>query len=199
MNIPVQLIILTLPSVIYIAVRKSCGEDWDHILAKLGWQGCLVAHYVWGLGILVLLMGLSWLAIRFVPADLFQYSYLSTSYYAGRRRSVTSFLLVWLREAIYVALGEEIFFRGLLGGYLMRRFGFVVGNTEQALIFLLPHLLLLMVSLHLWPLLVVQLTAGWFLGWLLYMSGSILPGWVIHSLANAFGAFLMMNRLRVGA
>jgi len=50
-----------------------------------------------------------------------------------------------LREAFYVALGEEVFFRGLLGGYLERRFGFMKGNTMQAFVFLLPHLLLLLV------------------------------------------------------
>jgi membrane protease YdiL (CAAX protease family) len=66
--------------------------------------------------------------------------------------------------------------------------GFAVGNTVQALIFLLPHLLLLLVSLNLWPIILVQLLAGWLLGWLRYHSDSILPGWLAHGLINAFGA-----------
>jgi membrane protease YdiL (CAAX protease family) len=101
--------------------------------------------------------------------------------------------LVWLREAIYVALGEEIFFRGLLGGWLVRRLGFAIGNTVQTLIFLLPHLLLLLVSLNLWPIIAVQIVAGWLLGWLRYRSDSILPGWLAHSLINAFGALATMR------
>ncbi len=104
-----------------------------------------------------------------------------------------SFLLVWLREAIYVALGEEIFFRGFLGGWLTRRFGFAIGNAAQALIFLLPHLLLLLVSLRLWSLVLVQLLLGWSIGWLRYHSNSILPGWLAHSLANALGALAAMG------
>jgi len=98
-----------------------------------------------------------------------------------------------LREAFYVALGEEIFFRGLLGGWLEQRFGFMKGNTIQDLIFLLPHLLLLLVSLSLWVVVVVQFLAGWVLGWLRSRSGSILPGWLAHSLMNAFGALLTMG------
>ncbi len=31
---------------------------------------------------------------------------------------------------------------------------------------------------------------GWLMGWLYYQSGSILPGWVSHSLVNAFGVWL---------
>ena len=88
-----------------------------------------------------------------------------------------------------MALGEEIFFRGLLGGWLIRRFGFRNGNLIQALIFLLPHFLLLLVGLDLWPILAVQFVAGWLLGWLRFRSESILPGWLAHSLINALGAF----------
>jgi hypothetical protein len=63
-----------------------------------------------------------------------------------------------------------------------------VGNTVQALVFLVPHLLLLTVGLGIWPILIVQLIAGWLLGWLRFRSGSILPAWLVHSLTNALGA-----------
>ena len=39
------------------------------------------------------------------------------------------------------ALGEEVFFRGLLAGVLIRRLGFAWGNLMQALAFLVPHAL----------------------------------------------------------
>lgn len=31
------------------------------------------------------------------------------------------------------------------------------------------------------------------LGWLRYRSGSILPGWVVHSLINALGLLIMLG------
>jgi len=76
---------------------------------------------------------------------------------------------------------------------LFRRLGFARGNTVQALVFLLPHLLLLLVSRSLWPVIVVQLIAGWLLGLLRYRSNSILPGWLAHSLTNALGALAVMR------
>jgi len=142
---------------------------------------------------MVIVGGLGWLAFQAVPAQVLQDPNINVSDYAGWTLSVTAFLLVWLREAIYVALGEEILFRGFLGGWLVRRLGFAIGNTVQALVFLLPHLLLLLVSLNFWPIIAVQMVAGWLLGWLRYRSDSILPGWLAHSLTNAFGALAAMR------
>jgi membrane protease YdiL (CAAX protease family) len=88
------------------------------------------------------------------------------------------------------ALGEEILFRGLIGGVLFRRFGFVRGNLIQAAVFLVPHLLLLVVDASLWPILPVQFLAGFLLGWLRYKSGSVVPGALTHALAN-IGAGLL--------
>jgi len=136
--------------------------------------------------------GLGWLAYQLIPLDILQNPKINVSAYAEWTPSITSFLSAWLREAIYVALGEEIFFRGFIGGWLTRRLGLAIGNTVQALVFLLPHLLLLSVSLSLWPLILVQFLAGWLLGWLRYRSDSILPGWLVHSLSNAFGALAAM-------
>ena len=188
MTVPLQLIVLSIPVLIYVAVHRWRGEKWSEAFGNIGWKTCRLTYFLWGLGVAILTGGLAWLAFRFIPPNALQSPNINISDYAGWTLSVTSFLLAWLREAIYVALGEEIFFRGLLGGWLVRRFGFAVGNTVQALIFLLPHLLLLLVSLSLWPIILVQLLAGWLLGWLRYHSDSILPGWLAHSLINALGA-----------
>ena len=99
----------------------------------------------------------------------------------------------FVRESIYVALGEELFFRGLVGYWLMRHLGFWVGNAVQSLVFLAPHLLVLSAGLELWPLLLAPLISGWLYGWLLYRSGSILPGWLGHSLGIAFAAAGVMK------
>ena len=192
-DLPLQLIVLSIPSLIYVALRRRRGEKWRDIFGKIGWQGSRPIYFLWSLGVIILVGGLGSLAFRAVPSDVLQNPNINISDYSGWTLSVTSFLLVWLREAFYVALGEEIFFRGFLGGWLVRRFGFVIGNTVQALVFLLPHLLLLLVSQSLWPVIVVQMIAGWLLGWLRYRSNGILPGWLAHSLTNALGALAAMR------
>jgi uncharacterized protein len=92
---------------------------------------------------------------------------------------------------IVLALAEEMLFRGFLAGLLFRRFGFATGNAIQAALFLAPHMLLLLVSTVLWPILPLQLTAGWVLGWLRERSNSIGPPWLLHSLTNLAAALLL--------
>ena len=193
MDLPLQLIVFSIPSLIYVAVRRRRGEKWNEVSSKIGWQGSRPIYFLWSLGAMIIVGGLGWLAFQTVPSEVLQDPNVNISDYTGWTLSVTSFLLVWLREAIYVALGEEIFFRGFLGGWLVRRLGFAIGNAVQALVFILPHLLLLLVSQSLWPIIIVQLIAGWLLGWLRYRSDSILPGWLAHSLTNAFGALAAMR------
>ncbi len=193
MNLPLQLIVFSVPSLIYIAVHKRRGENWSEILKRIGWQGSRPVHLLWGLGMMAIMGGLGWLAFQVVPSEVLQDPNTNISAYTGWTLSITSFPVIFLREAVYVALGEEIFFRGLLGGWLVRWLGFRIGNTVQALVFLLPHLLLLLVSVSLWPIVFVQAISGWLLGWLRYRSDSILPGWLVHSLVNALGAFTAMR------
>jgi len=193
MELPLQLIVLTVPSLVYVVVRRRLGDRWHEVSGKIGWQGARPVFFLWGLAVVTIVSGLGWLAFQAVPSDVLQDPNVNVSAYAGWALSLSSFLLVWLREAIYVALGEEIFFRGFLGGWLFRRLGFARGNTVQALVFLLPHLLLLLVSRRLWPVILVQLIAGWLLGLLRHRSESILPGWIAHSLTNALGALAAMR------
>jgi len=136
MDLPLQLIVLSIPSLIHISVRRRRGEKWNQVFRTIGWQGSRPIYFLWSLGVMIIVGGLGWLAFQTVPSEILQDPNVGTSAYAGWTLSVTSFLLAWLREAICVALGEEIFFRGFLGGWLIRRLGFAVGNTTQALIFL---------------------------------------------------------------
>jgi membrane protease YdiL (CAAX protease family) len=173
MNVPVQLIVLTLPSLIYAGVRRTRGDTWSDVLNNLGWRGSPARYFLWSAGIFVALEAFGWLALRAVPAEILHDPRIGANQYAGWTLDVGSFVLILLREAFYVALGEEIFFRGFLGGWLVRRFGFPTGNTVQAFAFLLPHLLLLLVSRHLWP--------------LVAMSS------VVHSVANATAASVLIK------
>ena len=79
---------------------------------------------------------------------------------------------------IQTGLSEEILFRGFLGKKLSEKFGFRVGNV-----------VLLSSAFTLLPLIgvgVLTAVSGWIMGWVNEEAagGSILPSWMMHSLAN---------------
>ncbi|WP_143420382.1 CPBP family intramembrane glutamic endopeptidase [Halorubrum vacuolatum] len=106
--------------------------------------------------------------------------------------TLTAVAILLFREAVYVTLGEELLFRGLIGGILFRRFGFHTGNLLQTAIFVLPHLLILVLVPGLWPMIVVWAAAGWLMGWLYFRTGSIVPGWIAHTLGNVLATLQMV-------
>ncbi len=193
MEIPVGLILFSLPSYIYFLVNKARKQDTRRIFRNIGLTRPNRKFLLIGL-VLGLIPGLFTLLItKYLPPVLLEQPGIAQSAYSGWSLSIASFLLALLREAIYTALGEEILFRGFIGGLLIRRLGFATGNIFQSLIFLLPHALILTIDSKLWPILILQFIAGWLFGWLFYQSGSVFPSWVAHSLSNAFGALAFMR------
>jgi membrane protease YdiL (CAAX protease family) len=92
---------------------------------------------------------------------------------------------------------EELLFRGLIGGALFRRLSVWAANTLQALVFLLPHLLILLVAPQHWFLVaVLPFLGGLFTGWLRHTSGSIWPGVIVHGGVNLATALAVMNWVR---
>ena len=93
-------------------------------------------------------------------------------------------------------LAEEILFRGFIGKKLCSKFGFFVGNTLQALLFGLLHGATMIPTLGIAiPLLVIALTGslGWFMGYVNEKaSGSIIPSWCLHGVANLYAAIIIM-------
>lgn len=185
---PALLALYVIPCAIYAIVQRLRGRTWSHIASNLGLRSSQPLYYGWALVFFVVLGLLSWIAISvFFPA-YFDRSGIAASQYAGVELGIFTVLFAFIREAVYVAFGEELFFRGLVGGWLMRHLGFWIGNALQSLVFLVPHLFVLSGGMNLWPLLLAPLISGWLYGWLLYRSGSILPGWLGHSLGVAFAA-----------
>lgn len=178
----VEFVLLSLPTIVYLLV---CSRGRDRTpgtaLDRAGVSWGSPPGYGWALLLLLPLLLASWLAIVLVPAEVLQQPGVSIA----RVGSAGAAVGVILR-----AVGEEIFFRGLLGGVLIRRLGFAVGNLAQAAIFLVPHLALLLADLRLWPLLPVQFAAGWLLGWLRHRTGSFVPGAVIHAGANLLAGLI---------
>jgi membrane protease YdiL (CAAX protease family) len=193
MEIPLQLFVLSIPSLILIAIyRWRVKISWRESFAKVGWKGSKLVYFLLALGVTVVIGALAWVALKFIPPELMQSEHVNISSFSGTPRTLVGFMGIFLYEAFYVALGEEIFFRGWLGGWLNRRLDFWIANTIQALVFLLPHLLLLTIGLKFWPILIPQFVAGWLQGWLRYKSGSILPSWLTHTLSNTLSAFVTL-------
>ena len=190
---PVQLFLYAIPCAIYALVRRLRGGTWSQIASSLGLQKSRPVYYVWALVFFVVLGVLSLVTIYVFFPGYYDRPGGAASQYAGVELGILTLSYAFVRESIYVALGEELFFRGLVGYWLIRHLGFWVGNAVQSLVFLAPHLLVLSAGLELWPLLLAPLVSGWLYGWLLYRSGSILPGWLGHSLGIAFAAAGVMK------
>jgi membrane protease YdiL (CAAX protease family) len=102
--------------------------------------------------------------------------------------------LAFFSGVVQTGFTEELLFRGLMAGSLSRRLPFLWANLTQALIFLLPHLLVLMVMPDMWAVLPLVFVGALVLGWIRIKSGSMLGSWLIHATGNF--AFAMMVAVR---
>lgn len=96
-------------------------------------------------------------------------------------------------EAIAMALiygvvktgfAEEFLFRGLIAGSLSRRLSLFWANLWQALIFLAPHVIVILIMPEIWYVLIVVFAGSLFAGWVRIKSESIVGPWLIHAAAN---------------
>ena len=60
----------------------------------------------------------------------------------------------------------------------------VWANVLQALVFLLPHLLILVVAPEVWGLLPLVFVGALLFGWVRIKSGSIIGPWLMHASGN---------------
>lgn len=179
----VEFILFCVPTVIYVAVgSRRKGPGFLPMLRRAGVAWGKPAHYGWALLMMVPLLVVAWLTTQLIPTDAVQ----TQGVVVGQLTSVGAVLGIIAR-----ATGEEIFFRGFLGGLLMRRLGFWWGNLVQSLVFLVPHLALLLIDTRMWPILPLQFAIGWLLGWLRHRADSFVPGAVIHSLTNLLAGLLL--------
>ena len=112
---------------------------------------------------------------------------LATSRFIGA--GLLAAVPILLYAFIQTGLAEELFFRGFLAKRLCASFGFSYGNAIQAIVFGLIHLLLFINYLPVLSLIAITVLSGingWIMGWLNEQAagGSVLPSWMLHSLAN---------------
>ena len=172
----VEFILLCIPSLIYVAVQsRRKDQTLQFALRRVGasW-GSAAAYGRAGLCLVPWLLS-GWLLLGLIPEevlsgpDLLIVRYTSVAVVIG---------------AILRAIGEEVFFRGLLAGVLIRRLGFWWGNLLQTAIFLIPHLPLLFLDIRLWPFIPTQFIAGYLFGYLRHRSGTFVPVAIVHVVVN---------------
>ena len=87
---------------------------------------------------------------------------------------------------------EELLFRGLLAGSLQRRMPLWAANLLQAVIFFIPHLLMVVyLAPGLWQILFSIFISSLLMGWLRMKSGSILGPWIMHAATNTTVAMMV--------
>ncbi|MEU4836463.1 CPBP family intramembrane glutamic endopeptidase [Streptosporangium sp. NPDC023615] len=180
-----EAVLFTVPAIIYLLVQsRGTGKDLGSARQRLGASWGSRSSYAWALLLLLPLLVASGLAFMLIPPGAVLDAPGVT---IARITSASGVIAMVLR-----AVGEEIFFRGLLGGVLVRRLGFLRGNLLQATVFVLPHLALLLVDTRLWPVIPVQFAAGWLLGWLRHKTGTFVPGAAVHTITNAVAGLVVL-------
>lgn len=183
-----SLLFYCVPALIYASVvwlRERVGLR--EIAGRLGLTVGPARYYGWALLILLLTIGYNIVISRWFPVVG------AVREFAGQPLTVRNVLRALEFGLLATGLGEELLFRGLIGGWLGRRMRFWPANGIQAFIFTLPHLPLLTEAPQLWPFIFLgPFLMGLLLGWLRLKSGSIFPGWIVHGMGNVFVAIRAM-------
>lgn len=134
---------------------------------------------------------MAWI-IHFMPSGVTQ----AGSHFSGMGVKAVPAVLIY--GYIRTGLSEEIFFRGFLLKSIGNRFGFVAGNTVQALVFGLLHGIPFALATRSVPIFLLCTLLpgafGWFEGWMneKRFHGSIIPSWILHGMINSYAAFSVL-------
>jgi membrane protease YdiL (CAAX protease family) len=137
-----------------------------------------------GYGLVAALVTVSILVLFPPPLEPFLRDGSPQQAFAGLGLGGQAVVMALLYGVLKTGFPEELLFRGLIAGSLARRLPFAWANLVQALIFLAPHLLVLLVMPELWWVLPLIFAGALFAGWLRVRSGSILGPWLVHATAN---------------
>lgn len=110
---------------------------------------------------------------------------------------MSALVLALLYGVVKTGLAEELLFRGLITGSLSRRLPLVWADIVQALVFLLPHVLIVFMLPELWLLLPFIFLGSLVVGWIRIKSGSILGPWLVHGSVNVTTALSIAFRTAV--
>lgn len=165
---------------LFAARKKQTFAEWIGLKKMEGGRKTLTALLI--VSIIFLFTGaLTLYAIREVET--------AASEFAGL--GITAVPAIVVYAAFHTAFPEEILFRGFLLKRLADKLGFIPANLTQALLFGLLHgVMFFSLAGTAKTILIITFTGAvaWFMGYIneKYSNGSIVPGWIIHTIANLF-------------
>lgn len=181
-----QALIFSLVPVVWWLITARTKENF---FVWIGLKKPVIKGSPWKLALTILAIAIGYILLMIlIMTFLMKGVDTATSQFSGQGLGKLPEILIY--SFIQTALSEEIFFRGFLAKRLIKKLGFALGNTLQALAFGLLHGIPFGLTTGNWAvfLLLVLLpgTIGWLQGWMneKKSSGSILPSWITHSLMN---------------
>ena len=137
---------------------------------------------------------LSFLPFIIVPLFI-DSSNMATSQFKGKGISALFPALIY--AFLQIGLSEELFFRGFLTKRFVKKFGFNIGNSIQALLFGLMHgIMFRELSGILGAVIVTLITAmaGWLMGVINEKQSeeSIISSWLLHGCVNTLASIMAM-------
>lgn len=180
---------LLLFSIIPVLVWLIVGRKKENLFEYLGLKKvkCLSS----GLKTLLLTLlvcacyvGCSSLAINFFAGDITE----AGNQFAGMGKKAIPAAIAY--AFIRTALSEEIVFRGFILKRVASKWGFVLGNIVQALLFGLLHGVPFgLMSGKVFVAVIMTIlpgAMGWYMGWMneKRYGGSIFPSWLVHGIMN---------------
>jgi len=192
----VNLVVLGgLPFLAYFAYQKWRHQrSFNEIARRAGLQ--LGDGRFIGYGLIVALATVAVLALWPPPLEPFLREGSPQRAFVGLGLRGQAVGMALLYGVIQTGFPEELLFRGLIAGSLARRLPGVWANLLQALIFLAPHLLVLLIMPEMWWIIPIIFAAALFAGWLRIRSGSIIGPWLMHASANV--AMCLSVAARIG-
>lgn len=182
----IQLLILTfIPFVWYIISKRNLNGffEWIGIKKPNDFSPKIIVVTL-GVILTITILPYIWL----YNTDSLNYSGFTIDSFRASGWSIQTMATIFIWAVIQTSLSEEIFFRGFLSKRLTNKFGFIAGNTIQAIMFGIIHFPSMLGSGLLSGVIIFLLTGGigYLLGWILLKkaNGSIIPGWIIHASIN---------------
>jgi membrane protease YdiL (CAAX protease family) len=190
--LPIDIVVSTFLQVTLLAGVPFLGyyfyQRWRHkrsfseVARRAGLQRCAWRYLAYSVAfaLVVVLLIVIWAP----PLEPLTREGSAQRQFVGLGFTMSAAMRAILYGVVQTAFAEELLFRGLIAGSLSRRLPVLWANIVQALIFLLPHLFILLVAPEVWGILPLVFAGALFFGWVRIKSGSIIGPWVMHASGN---------------
>ena len=177
------ILLVLLPGVFYwLYHKKRHGRSFKEVLQRAGIGTCEKRYL--GMAALFTLVNIGAFLLWMPPVEFFTREGSAQQAFAGLGLSAQSIIMALIYGGVKTGFAEEFLFRGMIAGSLGRRLSLFWANFWQAVIFLIPHLVVVFIIPEIKWFLVAIFAGSCVLGWLRIKSGSILGPWLVHAAIN---------------